>query len=178
MKAMSGGTPNTDKADYYNGNIPFLSIADMTKQQKYIENTTKQISNLGLKNSSCWLVPANSLLLSIYASLGKTAINKANIATSQAILGIILKDLTEIQFYYYLLTKMENKKYWYKYISLGTQPNLSLSTVEESLIFNTELEEKIKIGNVFESLDTLITLHQHKSKNLKTLKSNLIKIFI
>ena len=75
-KAKAGGTPKSSIKEYYNGNIPFLSINDMTNEGKYITYTEKSITEKGLKNSSAWLVPEKSLLYSMYASVGFVSINK------------------------------------------------------------------------------------------------------
>ena len=48
----AGGTPRSTNKEFYNGNIPFLSINDITIQGKYIYTTQKFISNRGLENSS------------------------------------------------------------------------------------------------------------------------------
>ncbi|NSO00933.1 restriction endonuclease subunit S, partial [Enterococcus faecalis] len=56
LKGGSGGTPTSSNSDYYNGDIPFLSISDITKSNGYIYTTEKCISLEGLKNSSAWIV--------------------------------------------------------------------------------------------------------------------------
>ena len=83
----AGGTPKSTVKDYYDGNIPFLSISDITNQGKYIKHTIKHISQKGLNNSSAWLVPKNSLILSMYASVGLPTINRVPLATSQAMIS-------------------------------------------------------------------------------------------
>ncbi|MGC3167768.1 restriction endonuclease subunit S, partial [Enterococcus faecalis] len=44
LKGVSGGTPTSSNSDYYNGDIPFLSISDITKSNAYIYTTEKCIS--------------------------------------------------------------------------------------------------------------------------------------
>lgn len=78
----SGGTPSSDNRDYYNGNIPFLNISDL--KERNIRLTEKQITTLGLRNSAAWIVPAGSISLAMYASVGKVGIICNDIATSQA----------------------------------------------------------------------------------------------
>src|SRR5690606_19398798 len=73
-KGGSGGTPTSTNPNYYNGNIPFLSITDITNSTGYIYNTKKSITELGLNNSAAWLVPKEAISLAMYASVGKVAI--------------------------------------------------------------------------------------------------------
>ena len=69
-KGKAGGTPTSTKKEYYNGDIPFLSINDITRQGKYIQYTENHLSQSGLENSSAWVVPRYSLIISMYASVG------------------------------------------------------------------------------------------------------------
>ena len=91
-KGKAGGTPKSTVQKYYDGTIPFLSISDISSQNKYIKYTEKCISEEGLKNSSTWLVSKNSIILSMYASYGLPCINKIELATSQAMYSMIFKD--------------------------------------------------------------------------------------
>ncbi|WP_322875608.1 restriction endonuclease subunit S [Mycoplasmopsis felis] len=179
-RMSSGGTPSTTIKKFYNGKIPFLTISDMTKVGKYINNTEKNITPEAIENSSTWLVPKNSLLLSMYASFGKTAINKKEITTSQAILGIILNNNISVEFLYYLLFLMDINKYWYKQVETGTQPNLSNWTVSKTLIKLTKnISEQQKIGDFFSKIDSLITLYHSKLNKLKQIKESLLqKMFV
>ncbi|WP_322935860.1 restriction endonuclease subunit S [Mycoplasmopsis felis] len=179
-RMSSGGTPSTTIKKFYNGKIPFLTISDMTKVGKYINNTEKNITPEAIENSSTWLVPKNSLLLSMYASFGKTAINKKEITTSQAILGIILNNNISVEFLYYLLFLMDINQYWYKQVETGTQPNLSNWTVSKTLIKLTKnISEQQKIGDFFSKIDNIINLYQSKLNKLKQIKEALLqKMFV
>jgi type I restriction enzyme S subunit len=61
----------------------------MTATGLYLDRTKERITPAGLENSSTWLVPAGSVLLSMYATIGATAINRIPVSTNQAILAII-----------------------------------------------------------------------------------------
>ena len=78
-KAQSGGTPKSTVKEYYDGEIPFLAISDMTVQGKYLNRTSRFVSMKGIENSSSWIVPENSLIYSMYASVGFVSINKIKI---------------------------------------------------------------------------------------------------
>ena len=153
-KGKAGGTPSSTNSDYYNGDIPFLSIKDMTDQGKYIVKTEKTITEEGLNNSSAWIIPKNSLLYSIYASIGLVAINRSDISTSQAIYGIILKDGVSLEYMYYYLTYF--KKNIHKYIETGTQGNLNAKLLKSFEILLPSLGEQEMIVNVLSIVDEKI----------------------
>ena len=71
----SGHTPNKQRPAYWNGGIKWVSLADSRKlDDLYISETDKEISELGLKNSSAVLHPAGTVILSRDAGVGKSAI--------------------------------------------------------------------------------------------------------
>ena len=129
VMGKAGGTPSSTVAEYYAGDIPFLSISDMTKQGKYIEYTEKHISEKGLENSSAWLVPKNSLILSMYASVGLVCINKVPLSTSQAMFSMILKDSENLDYIYYYLNFFRETQI-HRLLETGTQSNINADTVK------------------------------------------------
>ena len=63
--------------------------------------------------------------------------------------------------------------------TIGAQPNLSLEQVANLEIAIPSVSEQVKIGNYFEKLDNLITLHQRQLEKLKNIKSALLeKMFV
>ena len=177
-KAKSGGTPKSTVKKYYNGNIPFLSINDMTKQGKYITKTAKTISEDGLKNSSAWIVPINSIIYSMYASVGFVSINKIPLATSQAVINLVIKDKYNVDYIYYYLFWF--KKYVHRYIETGTQGNLNAQIVKNLKIhIPPTLGEQKKIAEFLSSIDEKIELNEKRLKALKKYKQGLLqKMFV
>ncbi|WP_429993904.1 restriction endonuclease subunit S, partial [Mycoplasmopsis bovis] len=174
-KGGSGGTPNTSNAKFYNGSIPFLTIADLTKADGHIYSTEKHITNEGLNSSSAWIVPKGSLTLSIYATIGKIGIMHQNMATSQAFYSMVINDDITKKYLYYHLKKSDVFGEWTKLISTGTQANLNSEKVKSFGIFIPKNKsEQSKISSLFTHLDSLITLHQRKLLSLKNLKSRLL----
>jgi type I restriction enzyme S subunit len=179
-KGGSGGTPLSTNPEYYNGDIPFLSISDITNSDGYIYVTEKNITDLGLNNSAAWIVPKESVSLAMYASVGKVAILKENVATSQAFYNLVFDDLRTRDFVFQFLKKMDINKEWNSLISTGTQANLNAEKVKQLLIkFPKDIEEQSKIGSMFSSIDSLITLHQRKYEKLQNIKKALLqKMFV
>ena len=159
----SGGTPLTSNQNYYNGAIPFLSITDISNSDGYIFDTEKHISEEGLRNSAAWIVPAESISLAMYASVGKVAILKENTATSQAFYNLVFDNLTTRNIVFQILKKKEINNEWLSLISTGTQANLNAEKVREAIIsIPLNKDEQGKINSLLFKVDSLITLHQRK----------------
>ena len=86
-KIRAGGTPPSTVQKFYNGEIPFVSIEDITNTKKFLNSTKKYLSQEGIMNSSAWVVPSGFLIYSMYASVGKIRILNKDAATSQAIIA-------------------------------------------------------------------------------------------
>ncbi|SHG25785.1 type I restriction enzyme, S subunit [Flavobacterium micromati] len=171
--AKSGGTPTSTNKEYYNGDIPFLSISDMTSQGKYLYFTSNHISALGLKNSSSWLVPTDSIIYSMYASVGFVAINKVPLATSQAVLNLIFKSEVNLEFMYYTL--IDFQKNIAQFITTGTQGNLNAHSVKGFLIQIPSLPEQTKIANFLTAIDEKINHCQGQIEKATIWKKGLLQ---
>lgn len=158
-KIKAGGTPKSSCKEYYNGDIKFLSISDMTRTGKYVEKTEKNITEDGISNSSAWIVPKGSVLLSMYASYGKVCINNDEMATSQAILAMVPEN-NNAEYLYQLLCYLDESGFWDSYVKSGTQPNLSKGVVEKVRVFVPELGEQQKIASFFTALDKKIEINK------------------
>lgn len=62
------------------------------------------MSQSGLENSSAWVVPKYSLIMSMYASVDLVTINEMPLATSQAMFAMQLKDKNLLDYLYYYLS--------------------------------------------------------------------------
>ena len=88
LKIFSGGTPQSTKEEYYQGNIPWLNTGEVKNTRIY--QTEKYITELGLQNSSAKWVKIDSVIIALYgATAGKVAINKIPLTTNQACCNII-----------------------------------------------------------------------------------------
>ena len=73
---VGGGTPKTNISKYWDGNIPWLTPADLSGYDSmYISTGSRTITDFGLKSSSAQMLPANSILYSSRAPIGYTAIS-------------------------------------------------------------------------------------------------------
>ena len=134
--ASEGGTPDTSKGEYYlNGTIPFVKIENL--YEKYLLLSNSFISESGLQNSSAWLVPKESILLSNGATIGETTILKMDAATKQGILGIIPKKPYDSEILYYLFKSRRFAKTLKRITTKGTMEAAYLKDLNKEKVFLT-----------------------------------------
>ena len=154
-KGKAGGTPTSTNKEYYNGEIPFLSINDITKQGKYVRYTENHLSRSGLENSSAWVVPEYSLIISMYASVGLVTINEVPITTSQAMFAMRLRDKDLLDYLYYYLSYFKYR-HIHKYLETGTQSNINADIVRGIMIPTYGHSRNMKIASTLQSIDAKI----------------------
>ena len=169
---FAGGTPNTEVAAYYDGDIPWISIADISETGKYIDTTSVFISEAGLANSSAKWYPTNTILFAMYASIGKCCITTRPMTSSQAILGIYeLKNCLVDFLYYQLLFRQEE---FLQLKQTGTQSNLSKTIVDTIKIQLPTIEEQTGIATVLSDIDNEIVAKERELQKYRRLKSGMM----
>ena len=154
-KGKAGGTPTSTNKEYYNGEIPFLSINDITKQGKYVRYTENHLSRSGLENSSAWVVPEYSLIISMCASVGLVTINEVPITTSQAMFAMQLRDKDLLDYLYYYLSYFKYR-HIHKYLETGTQSNINADIVRGIMIPTYGHSRNMKIASTLQGIDAKI----------------------
>ena len=171
---VGGGTPSTSNSDYWDGDIDWYAPAEIA-DQIYVSSSTRKITKEGFDNSSAKMLPAGTVLFTSRAGIGKTAILRKESCTNQGFQSIV-PHKNELDSYFIFSRTDELKKY-------GENKGAGSTFVEVSgkqmanmpLMMPATFEEQVKIGQYFEHLDTLITLHQRKLEKLKNIKTLVLK---
>lgn len=176
VKWSSGGTPKATVKEYYeNGDIPWLIIGDLN--DGIVNTAATKITELGLNNSSAKLVPAGTLLIAMYGSIGKLGITGMECCTNQAI--AFAKEMygvtTEYMFYYLSLMKS-------KLISLGkggTQKNISLTVLNSIDVIVPPITEQQRIVDrieeLFSQLDSAVETLKKTKQQLAVYRQAVLK---
>lgn len=172
-KMSSGGTPKSSVEEYYDGSIPWVSIADMTSQGKWIETTEKYLTQLGVESSSAKIYPPKTVLYAMYASIGECSIASVPVSSSQAILGIRPNECLYFEFLYFYLSMFKER------IKLqgqqGTQPNLNAGIVKAFKIPLPNVAEQKAIADVLSTADEEITSLSRRLEALQQEKKALMQ---
>lgn len=103
-----GKTPPSKESQYWDGGIPWISIADMTIYQT-IYDTKKTISDLGLKNYfRGTLAKKGTLIMSFKLTIGKTSILGIDACHNEAIISIYPKKQILQEFLFLFLPVISN----------------------------------------------------------------------
>ena len=113
FKVASGGTPSSKVPEYWNGDINWATLVDLPQTDfiTIINETSRKITEAGLKNSSAKLLPINSIIVSTRATIGRIAINKVECSTNQGFKNIIINDFEKANavFVALMMTKLIDK---------------------------------------------------------------------
>ena len=164
----SGGTPLSSVAAYYDGDIPWVSISDMTNGGKIIDGTERNLTALGFANSAAQMFPAGTVLYAMYASLGECSVAGRPLCTSQAILGIQTKSKLDAEFLYYYL--MSLKTIVKTLGQQGTQSNLNKGMVQDFRLSLPSVAEQTAIAAVLSDIDaelSKLVTRRDKTRDLK-----------
>lgn len=126
----AGGTPSRGIPEYWGGDIPFVKIDDLTSSGGELVSTSEFITEKGLQNSSAWLIPEDSVLLAMYASIGEVAINRVPVATNQAIIAMVPERSIVLPEYLALFLKTQTRALLARNIQT-TQKNITKGIVED-----------------------------------------------
>ena len=169
----SGGTPLSSVAAYYDGDIPWVSISDMTNGGKIIESTERNLTALGFANSATQMFPAGTVLYAMYASLGECSIAGMPLCTSQAILGIRAKNSLDAEFLYYYL--MSLKAIVKTLGQQGTQSNLNKGMVQDFRLSLPSVAEQTAIATVLSDMDAELAALEARRDKTRALKQGMMQ---
>lgn len=109
VELIGGGTPKTSKAEYWGGNINWLSVKDFNNENRYVYSTEKTITEEGLNNSSTKLLKKDDIIISARGTVGELAMIPFPMAFNQSCYGIRAKEGIDSIFLYYLIKNSVRK---------------------------------------------------------------------
>ena len=171
---FSGGTPDTDDARFWGGEINWITPTEITKTGKYIYlETEKKITDLGLKNSSAKLLPKGALIVCTRATVGECSISTYPIATNQGFKNLVPKKDTTVDYLYYFIKSV--KRELVRLGSGSTFLEISKGDIENLKLHLPPLPEQNRIVAVLETWDKAIEKLSKKIEGKKNVKKGLMQ---
>lgn len=162
---IGGGTPKTSVPEYWSGEIPWLSVKDFVSVTKYVYDTEKHISELGLLNSSTKLLEKNDIVISARGTVGAMAMIPDPMCFNQSCFGLRGNNIVDKNFLYYLTrTKVDELR---KTAHGSVFDTITRETFDNLRCLVPPLQTQQKIGNILSSLDSKIELNKRINDNLE-----------
>lgn len=166
-RIITGKTPSTKNEEFWNGDIPFITIPDMHNQVFTID-TERTISKVGAKS----LIPKNSISVSCIATVGLVSISTKESQTNQQINSIVIKNAYDLYYLFEFLSEQEN---FMKNIAGGsTTYNINKTTFENIEVPYLPQNIVQEFHNTVCKLFDKIKLNQLENKNLEQLRDILL----
>lgn len=174
MQLIGGGTPKTSVPEYWNGNIPWLSVKDFNNDCRYVYSTEKNITKLGLENSSTKLLQKGDVIISARGTVGEIATIPFPMAFNQSCYGLKAKKEIVTEDYLYYLIK--HNVYILKKNTHGSVfDTITRDTFDAIEVDIPNIEAQNKIASILSDIDAKIELNNRINKNLEQQAQALFK---
>lgn len=165
MDLIGGGTPKTSKPEYWDGNIPWLSVKDFNNDLRYVYKTEKSITPLGLENSSTKLLKRGDVIISARGTVGEIATIPFPMAFNQSCYGLRAKEGVLNEDYLYYLIK--HNVYMLKKNTHGSVfDTITRSTFDNIEVDVPSLKIQEKIASLLSDFDRKIEINNEINNNL------------
>lgn len=175
FQIFAGATPQTGKAEYWDGDIIWITPADFKTTDKYVSKGQRTITKAGYNSCNTQLVPQGSLIFSKRAPIGTVAISTNELCTNQGCLSCVPQK-TNVLYQYYCASISAD---YFDLLGAGTTfkeiSALSFSNVKfpcppfkEQIAIASYLDEKTS------RIDRIIKSREEKIKLLEELRASII----
>ncbi len=173
-----GKTPDRHSPKFWNeGTEPWISIADLTKCIKYIENTAEKITATAVDESGIKIIPKNTVIMSFKLSIGKVAITPKEMYSNEAIMSFIDKGVLKIEpvYLYYLLMHKDWDTDTNKAVMGKT---LNKATLSQMTVNIHGYSEQLEIIKALDTASSIITARKQQLAELDNLiKARFVEMF-
>ena len=173
---VSGSTPKTSVTSYWDGNIKWITPAELNEDTFYIMDSVRHITEEGKEKTGLSYLPTGTVILSSRAPIGKTAIAGCEMCCNQGFKNLICSDAIYNEYLYFFL---KSKTDYLNSLGRGaTFKEISKSIVESIEIPLPEVNQQKGIAEKFKKLEQLISLRKQQLTKLDELvKARFVEMF-
>ena len=174
----SGGTPSTNRSEFWNGHILWCTPTDITSLSgKYLSDTNRKITEMGLNNSAAELLPIGSVLMTSRATIGECAIAKRPMTTNQGFKNFICNRTVNNEFLYYLLSSQKDK--FIELCNGSTFLEISTTQVRKfKITIPKSTTEQTAIAQLLSDMDAEIEALEGRLKKPQSLKQGMMQALL
>lgn len=165
VELIGGGTPKTSKAEYWGGNINWLSVKDFNNENRYVYSTEKTITEEGLNNSSTKLLRKDDIIISARGTVGELSMIPFPMAFNQSCYGIRAKEGIDSTFLYYLIKHSVRKL---KAMTHGSVfDTITRDTFANIDVAIPDIEMQQRVAKMLANIDDKVENNQRINNNLE-----------
>lgn len=165
---VSGSTPKTNIEEYWNGDIKWITPAELDEESYIINDTARKITKVAVEKTGISSFPKGTVLLSSRAPIGKVAIAGCEMYCNQGFKNLICKNKVYNRYLYWFLKR--NTKYLNSLGRGATFKEISKQIVSEIEINLPEMDHQKMIVEILEKLMKIIRLRKLEIEKLENLK--------
>src|ERR1700722_18038865 len=161
VSILGGGTPSRNRADYYDGDIPWVTVKDL-RDEFTLSSSQERITKLGLENSASRLVPAGNVIVATRMAVGKAVRTLADVAINQDLKALVCGQRIDSRFLLFFLhskaSLLEAKA------SGSTVKGILIEDLQELEVILPPLPDQQQIAARLEQADRLVRTSRYALK--------------
>ena len=173
---VSGSTPKTGVAEYWDGTVKWITPAELNEDSFYITDSVRHITEYGKEKTGLSYLPKGTVILSSRAPIGKTAIAGCEMCCNQGFKNLICSDAVYNEYLYFFL---KSKTDYLNSLGRGaTFKEISKSIVEKIEILLPNIEKQHQIVKELKATRNLIAHRKQQLTKLDELiKARFVEMF-
>jgi len=173
---VSGSTPKTGIAEYWDGNLKWITPAEIDDESYIITDSARKLTELGVKKTGLSSFPSGTVILSSRAPIGKVAIAGCEMYCNQGFKNLICSDRINNRYLYWFLKG--NTAYLNSLGRGATFKEISKKIVSDIEINVPEISQQLAAVNALERVSEIIRLRKNQLQKLDELiKARFIELF-
>ena len=173
---VSGSTPKSEVAEYWDGDIKWITPAELNEDSYIVSDSVRKITQLGVQKTGLTPFPAGTVILSSRAPIGKVAIAGCEMYCNQGFKNLICSSVIDSRYLYWFL---KGKTAYLNSLGRGaTFKEISKQIVASIEIEVPSLEQQITIVQLLERNNEIMKSRKQELHTLDTLiKARFVEMF-
>lgn len=173
---VTGATPKTNIKEFWDGDINWITPAELTEDTYIINESLRKITTEGVEKTGLKSFPKGTVILSSRAPIGKVAIAGCEMYCNQGFKNLVCSKQINNHFLYWYLKG--HKEYLNSLGRGATFKEISKAIVENIEICLPTLEKQEKYADILEQCNGIIQIKKGQLRKLDTLvKSRFAEMF-
>lgn len=173
---VSGSTPKTTIEEYWDGDVKWITPAELNENVYIINDSVRKITKLAVEKTGLSSFPEGTVILSTREPIGKVAIAGCEMYCNQGFKNLICSEKIFNKYLYWFL---KGNTMFLNSLGRGaTFKEISKAIVSEIEINVPEIEEQHEIVKILEKVNTIIRFRKQELSVLDTLvKARFVEMF-